>query len=318
MNEVADWAEKIRENVRKVIYGKDDVVDLLLVALVSGGHALLEDVPGVGKTILARALAASLGFRIQRLQCTPDLMPADVIGVSVYNQRSSSFEFHDGPIMTNILLVDEINRASPRTQSALLEAMEEGAITVEGNMRPLPRPFFIIATENPVEFEGTFPLPVAQKDRFFLSASMGYPSPEAEKEIMEAQRRTTHPIEDLRAVSNTEAFDRARRAVDRVAVAPAVESYILDLVEATRHSPAFSLGASPRAARALYRGAKARAAFAGQDEALVEDVQALVPAVLWKRVSPATDSLLRGVDERRLIEETMRQIAAPESSGSRS
>ena len=315
MNDVERWASEIRANVRRVIYGKDEVVDALLIALVCGGHALLEDVPGVGKTILARALAASLDCAMNRLQCTPDLMPADVIGVSIYNQKSSDFEFRNGPIMTNILLVDEINRASPRTQSALLEAMEERAITVEGSARPLPDPFFIIATENPVEFEGTFPLPVAQKDRFFLSTTMGYPDAAAEKEIMEAQRRTTHPVEDLRPVSDLHALAHARRMVSEIAVPGEVSAYILDLVRATRGDAALALGASPRASRALYRGAKARAAFDGRGAASIDDVSALAPAVLWKRVTTAPDTLLRGVSERQLVQEILGRTAAPRSEG---
>ena len=213
-----DWARTLTAAVGRVIYGKEQVVEKLLVTLLCRGHALLEDVPGVGKTVLARALSTCLGGQFRRIQCTPDLLPADVLGGSVYHARTGRFEFRQGPIMTNVLLVDEINRATPRTQSALLEAMSEGRISVEGETTPLPEPFFLLATENPVEFEGTFPLPEAQRDRFFLTLRMGYPSPEAEQEILHAQRRLTHPVTDLEAATDLETVRGLQRQVAAVAV----------------------------------------------------------------------------------------------------
>ncbi len=302
MTDPAIWGEKIKHNVGRAIFGKDDVVTSFLVALVADGHLLLEDVPGVGKTILARAIAASLECDMKRLQCTPDLMPADVTGVSIYNQQSGEFEYRDGPVHTNILLVDEINRASPRTQSALLEAMEERSISVEGKRMDLPDPFIVVATENPVEFDGTFPLPAAQKDRFLLATTMGYPSEEAELEMLESQRRTTHPVEDIRAVTDLEELRSVREAVRGVEVPTELVEYILDLLESTRQEPRLLIGASPRAGKALYRGCQAIAALDGRDRAEARDVRFLVPSVMWKRIAATPESLLRGVSEERIIE----------------
>lgn len=303
MRDALVWGEKIKRNVGHAVFGKDDVVTSFLVALLADGHLLLEDVPGVGKTILARAIAASLECDMKRLQCTPDLMPADVTGVSIFNQQSGEFEYRDGPVRTNILLVDEINRASPRTQSALLEAMEERSISVEGQRAALPDPFIVVATENPVEFDGTFPLPAAQKDRFLLATTMGYPSEEAELEMLESQRRTTHPVEDLRAVTDLDELRRVRETVRGVEVPPEVVGYILDLLERTRKEPRLLVGASPRAGKALYRGSQAIAALDGRDRAEVRDVRLLVPSVLWKRIAAAPETLLRGVSEERIIED---------------
>lgn len=310
MNTVADWAEKIKSSVGKVILGKDDVIEKMIVTLLCRGHVLLEDVPGVGKTILARALSLCLGGEFSRVQCTPDLLPADILGVSIYNQKSGDFEFRQGPIITNILLVDEINRATPRTQSALLEAMTEGRISVEGKPVILPQPFFMIATENPVEFEGTFPLPEAQRDRFFMCLRMGYPPEEAEEEIMIAQRRFTHPVTDLKPVTDLESVRELQEAVKKVRVPQPVSEYILSIVEATRSDGRLQLGASPRASMALYRGGQALAAVRGRDEVSVDDVNDLTGLVLLKRISLRAENLLKGLKEETIIEEIVSQMEA--------
>jgi MoxR-like ATPase len=308
---ISEWAESIKASIGKVIYGKDDVVEKLLVALLCKGHVLLEDVPGVGKTILARAFSTSIGGDMQRIQCTPDLLPTDVLGVSIYNQQSGEFDFRQGPIITNLLLVDEINRATPRSQSALLEAMEEGQITIEGEAIVLPKPFFVIATENPVEFEGTFPLPEAQKDRFFLSTRMGYPPHDSEKDIMDSQRRISHPVTDLKPVTDTKAVIELQKQILSVKVDQSLVEYILNLVESTRADERLKLGASPRASMALYQGAQALAAIRGRDEVIPDDIQELVSPVLWKRISVKSENLLKGLTEERAIEEMIENIEVP-------
>jgi MoxR-like ATPase len=302
---VREWVGAVVANVERVIYGKREVIEMILVALLSRGHVLLEDVPGVGKTILARALSASLGGAFRRIQCTPDLLPADVLGVSVYNPKSSTFEFHEGPVMTNVLLVDEINRATPRTQSALLEAMADGTVSVDGRSRALPQPFILIATENPVEFEGTFPLPEAQKDRFFLSLRMGYPAPEAEEALMAAQASISHPVTTLAAVSDPATLKEMQDLVLPVPVDDAVANYILAIVEATRRDDRLALGASPRASMALYRGSQSLALLHGRDRASAADVRSLAPAVLLKRLSVKPEHQLRGLTEARVIDEIL-------------
>ncbi len=305
------WAESIIANVERVIYGKRQVIELILVALLSRGHVLLEDVPGVGKTILARALSTSLGGAFRRVQCTPDLLPADVLGVSVYNPRTAAFEFREGPVMTNVLLVDEINRATPRTQSALLEAMADGKVTVDGKPRPLPQPFILIATENPVEFEGTFPLPEAQKDRFFVSLRMGYPAAEAEEEVMSGQGQLTHPVNTLAPVSDPAALKAMQDLVLPVPVDAAVEGYILAIVEATRADSRLALGASPRASMALYRGSQALALLGGRARASAADVRRLAPATLLKRVTLKAEHRLRGLTEQKVVEEILSSVRQP-------
>jgi MoxR-like ATPase len=315
---VAAWARAVRDNVRSVIYGKDEVIDKVLVALLSRGHVLLEDVPGVGKTILARSLAASLGGTFRRIQCTPDLLPADVLGVSIFNPKTSLFDFHEGPIMTNLLLVDEINRATPRTQSALLEAMADGMVSVEGKAIPLPQPFLMIATENPVEFEGTFPLPEAQKDRFFLSLRMGYPPAEAEEQLMAAQTELAHPVTRLAAVSDPASLRALQDLILSAEVGTEVAAYILSLVEQTRRDERLALGASPRASMALYKGCQAAAMLAGRTRAGAEDARELAPAVLRKRISVKPEYQLKGVTEEGVIEDILSRTPLPEPNPRRS
>ena len=305
------WAQHVTNSVGKVIYGKETVIEKLLVALLCRGHALLEDVPGVGKTILARALSTCLGGQFNRVQCTPDLLPADVLGVSVYNQASGQFEFRQGPIVTNVLLVDEINRATPRTQSALLEAMSEGQISVEGRTTDLPDPFFMLATENPVEFEGTFPLPEVQRDRFFLTLRMGYPAEAAEREVMAAQRRLTHPVTDLTATTDLETVLQLQRDVTQIEVPGDVSELILSVVEATRGDTRLTLGASPRASMALYKGAQALAAVRGRSTATAGDVHELAPAVLMQRITVKPEHLVKGLNQESIIEGILSSLAEP-------
>jgi MoxR-like ATPase len=251
---VAEFARKIRENIETVFLGKTAVVDMLITAFLARGHVLLEDVPGTGKTILARAFASSLDLRFSRIQCTPDLLPADILGVSVWRQpdefedKKGRFVYSPGPLFKQFVLVDEINRATPRTQSALLEAMAEAQITVDGKRVALPEPFFVLATENPVEFEGTFPLPEAQKDRFLLSLSIGYPDSESESQMLESQRRLTHPVTDIKPVASAQEIAPLQEAISRIYVDKAVKNYLLALVEATRDNPQLRIGVSPRVA----------------------------------------------------------------------
>ena len=311
VKKVSLWAESVRNSVERVFFGKSPVIEKLLVALLCRGHVLLEDVPGVGKTILARALSSSFGAKYTRIQCTPDLLPADVLGVSVYNPKSGEFSFRQGPILTNLLLVDEINRATPRTQSALLEAMAENQISVEGRRIPLPDPFFLIATENPVEFEGTFPLPEAQKDRFFLSLQIGYPSREAEEEILDSQRRITHPVDDVTPVTDMAVLLDMQKTILDVFINAELRTYLLDIVSETRNDQRLMLGVSPRGSLALYRGAQALAAVRGRSYAVPEDVKELAVPVLSKRIIVKSEQSIRGLTETRAIQDILDRVAVP-------
>jgi MoxR-like ATPase len=311
MEVVAGWARRVRDSVERVFFGKSDVIDKLLVTLLCRGHALIEDVPGVGKTILSRALARSLGGEFRRIQCTPDLLPADVLGVSVYNPKSGEFQYKEGPVLTNILLVDEINRATPRTQSALLEAMGENQISVDGRNRPLPDPFFMMATENPVEFEGTFPLPEAQKDRFFMTVAVGYPEREAELEILASQRRLSHPVTDLESVTDLDTVRAMQLQILEVHVTPRLQGYLLDLIDRTRQDRRFALGASPRGSLALIRGAQALAALQGREYVVPEDIKDLFVPIMRQRVILASDQAMRGVGEVQVLEDILDSVDVP-------
>lgn len=311
IDRIKTWAQTIITAVEKVFFGKREVIEKILVSLLCGGHVLVEDVPGVGKTILARAMAMCLGGEFRRIQCTPDLLPADVVGVSVYNPGEAIFTFHPGPIFSNIILVDEINRATPRTQSALLEAMAENQVTVEGKAVPLPSPFFVIATENPIEFEGTFPLPEAQKDRFFLTLKIGYPPRGAESLILETHRRTTHPILDVTAVSNLDTVNEIQKLVVNVQVDKSLREYILDIVEASRNNSLFQLGISPRGSIALYKGAQALAALRGRDFITPEDIKELALPIFSKRVIIKAEHLIKGITEETAINRLLDTVELP-------
>jgi MoxR-like ATPase len=303
---IPSFARQVTENVERVIVGKSSVIELLLVALLCDGHVLLEDVPGVGKTMLARALAVSLGVSFKRLQCTPDLLPNDVTGVSVFNQQTRQFEFIPGPAFANILLADEINRATPRTQSALLEAMGERQVTVDGVTRPLARPFMVLATQNPVEYEGTFPLPEAQLDRFLLKLSLGYLAIEEEKDLLLHLRRR-HPIETLEAVTDGNQILPLAEQIWDVHVDDTVRDYIVRLVQATRQHPDLMLGASPRGSLALFKTSQALAALRGRTYVLPDDVKLLGPLALAHRCIVRPESALRGHTSALIIAEILAQ-----------
>ena len=301
---------RVRENVARVIVGMDDVIELLLVALLCEGHVLIEDVPGIGKTTLAKALACSLGCTFRRIQFTPDLLPTDITGVSVFNQATLQFEFRPGPVFSQVVLADEINRAGPRTQSALLEAMQERQVTGDGVTRPLERPFLVLATQNPIELEGTFPLPEAQLDRFLLRLNLGYPEPDEERAILR-RYRAEDPLVDLQPVLSAEEIVALAAQARQVFVHEAVEGYIVDLVRATRSSEALSLGASPRATLALYHAAQALAALHGRDYVLPDDVLALSQPVLAHRLIAGARMRLHGEGVAGALREIVAGVPVP-------
>lgn len=284
----------VMTNAEKVILGKDSEIEKILVSLLCRGHVLLDDVPGTGKTMLARTMAASIGGVFRRIQFTPDLLPNDVTGVTIFNQKTTEFEFRPGPVFANVLLADEINRATPRTQSALLEAMSESQVSFDGVARSLPTPFTVLATQNPVEFEGTFPLPEAQLDRFMMRLTIGYPGIEEEREILESQRHG-HPIDNVEAVTSLELLTRLQDGLGNVHVDSTVTDYLLRLVRATRERPELSLGASPRGSLALYKASQALAALRGRDFVLPDDVKELAPTILAHRLLVAPEYGLRGI-----------------------
>jgi MoxR-like ATPase len=303
-------AERIIANVEKVIIGKEEEVRLALIALMCQGHVLIEDVPGVGKTILARSIAISTGCTFRRIQFTPDLLPSDVSGVSIYNQKTSDFEFRPGPIVSQVVLADEINRATPKTQSALLEAMEERQVTVDGVTHKMPAPYIVLATQNPIEYEGTFPLPEAQLDRFLLRIQVGYPSMTDEVLIMEGQQRE-HPIDTLAQITNPDEILSVQRAVKDVYVDPLIKSYIVGVVGATRQHESVYLGASPRGSLALYRTCQARSLLDGRDFVVPDDVKALALATLGHRIIVSPSSRVKNITAKDIVEACLTRVPVP-------
>jgi MoxR-like ATPase len=293
MDEVKSFVETVIANVETVIVGKREAIELVMVAMLCEGHVLLEDVPGSGKTMLARAVAASMGSSFKRLQCTPDLLPNDVTGVSIFNQKDGQFEFRPGPVFVNILLADEINRATPRTQSALLEAMQEQQVTVDGVTRPLPRPFLVMATQNPIEYEGTFPLPEAQLDRFLLRLSLGYPTTQDERQILLNLWRE-HPITKIGPVVDGADLPNLQKQVWDVHVDETLQAYVVALVTATRGNPDLALGVSPRGSLALFKAAQALAAARGRSHVLPDDIKYMAPVALPHRLIIKPEAALRG------------------------
>jgi MoxR-like ATPase len=304
MQTIKEFSDKLINNVEKVIIGKRSAIELFIVALLCEGHVLIEDVPGVGKTMLARSVAVSLGGNFKRLQCTPDLLPNDITGVSIYNQHTGQFEFRPGPIFVNILLSDEINRATPRAQSALLEAMQEQQTTVDGVSRELPRPFLVLATQNPVEYEGTFPLPEAQLDRFFMRITLGYPDHHQEKNILKNLQRE-HPFYKLEPVASCSELLELLPQVWDVNMDDSLQDYILDLVGATRQQPDLALGASPRASLALYKAAQALAACRGRDHVIPDDIKYLALPVIQHRLVLNPEAELRGQTTQSVLKEIL-------------
>jgi MoxR-like ATPase len=307
---VADIADSMQAAVETVIDGKSEVVRTALVVLLAEGHLLLEDVPGVGKTMLAKAIAASMDATVRRIQFTPDLLPSDVTGVSIYNGVSREFEFKPGAVFSNVLIADEINRASPKTQSALLECMEEGQVTVDGVAYPLAPPFLVVATQNPVEMEGTYPLPEAQRDRFTARLEIGYPSPAAELDMID-NHGSGSPLDDLRPVTDAAEVSELIRTVRSVHVSDEVRRYVIDLVSATRRHPDLRLGASPRATLHLIRTARAAAALEGRPFVLPDDVQALAPVVLAHRLLPTGEAQLSRRTPTDVVDELVRRVPLP-------
>jgi MoxR-like ATPase len=314
MKIVQTVAERVLNNVQQVIVGKQAETRLTLLALLCEGHLLIEDVPGVGKTMLARAIARSVGCSFRRIQFTPDMLPSDVTGVSIFNQKTQEFEFRPGPIMAQIVLTDEINRATPKTQSALLEAMEERQVTVDGVTHSMPRPFLVLATQNPIEYEGTFPLPEAQVDRFMMRIHLGYPSKAHEVDVLNRQT-DHHPIQDLQQAVGAEELVEAQRAVRSVYVDELVKGYIVDLVASTRDHPDIYLGASPRGSLALFAAARAWAAIEGRDYVVPDDIKLLAEPTLAHRLIISPSARIKNVTSRQVIEDAVRHTPVPGARG---
>jgi MoxR-like ATPase len=312
MSEVQQLANKVIDNVERVIVGKRDEVNLAVIALLCKGHVLIEDVPGVGKTMLAKAISRSIGCSFKRIQFTPDLLPSDVTGISVFNQQTREFEFRPGPIMAQIVLTDEINRATPKTQSALLESMEEHQVTVDGVTYPTPDPFLVLATQNPIEYEGTFPLPEAQLDRFLLRISLGYPKAAQEIAVLDAQQKT-HPIDGLSQVINVDELLSAQKVIREVYLDAQIKEYIVNVVTATRKHPDIYLGASPRGSIALYRTSQARAAIIGRDYVIPDDIKALGIAALAHRMIISPAARLKNVVSSQVVQEIVDTVPVPGS-----
>ena len=303
-------AREIVDNVSKVIVGKQPVIERALAAVIAKGHILIEDVPGVGKTMLAKSISSSIGCSFKRIQFTPDLLPSDIVGVSIYNQNTREFQFRPGPVMAQIVLVDEINRATPKTQSALLEAMEELQVSVDGVTRPLEQPFIVMATQNPIEYEGTFPLPEAQLDRFLMRISLGYPSFTDELSVIEQQEKT-HPIDELEAVASPEDVIKLQKAAQNVYVDTAVREYIVGLIEATRNHEDVFLGASPRASLGMFRAVRGMAILRDRDYAIPDDVKELAYAVLAHRLILSPAARMRGLHTEQVIDGLLESVAVP-------
>jgi MoxR-like ATPase len=310
MADVQEIANRVIENVERVIVGKRKSVQLTVLGLLCQGHMLIEDVPGVGKTVLAKAIAKSVGGKFQRIQFTPDMLPSDVTGVSVFNQKTLEFEFRPGPILAQIVLVDEINRATPKTQSALLEVMEERQVTVDGHTYALEAPFMVLATQNPIEYEGTFPLPEAQLDRFMLRITLGYPSKEQEIEILERQHQA-HPLLAIEQVISVQELLAAQEAVKAIYVDRLVKEYIVELVRQTREHPEVYLGSSSRGALALYRLGQARAAMTGRDYVLPDDVKALAGAALGHRIIVGPAARIKDIEPGAIVQDILDQVPVP-------
>lgn len=310
MANIKEFGESVAGNLEKVIVGKRQSIELIVIGLLCQGHVLIEDVPGVGKTMLARSLARSLDCVFNRIQFTPDMLPSDVTGVSIYNQQKNKFEFRPGPIIGQIILADEINRATPKTQAALLEAMEERQVTVDGTTHSLPKPFMVLATQNPIEYEGTFPLPEAQLDRFLLRLRLGYPSIADEIRVIDDQQ-LRHPLESLKSVVKLKEIQQAIDDVKRIYISPLVKKYIVDLTTRTRQSADVYLGASPRGSLSLARAGQARAALLGRDHVLPDDIKALAVAVLAHRIIVSPAARLRDLSSDRIMQEIVHAAPVP-------
>lgn len=313
IRQVQDAARAVRQNTSRVIIGKEEAIDLLMVALLCEGHVLFEDVPGIGKTMLAKSLARSLGCTFQRIQFTPDLLPSDITGITFYNQKSGEFEFRPGPLLAQVVLADEINRATPRTQSSLLEAMEERQISVERETLVLPRPFVVIATQNPIELEGTFPLPEAQLDRFLMRLRLDYPSATEERLILQ-RFREEQPLDDLQPVLSAEELRIRQKMVRRVRVEPSIEMYIVELVRATRTHSGIELGVSPRGTLALYRASQAYAAIHGRSYVIPDDVKKVAIPIMSHRMIATSQSRLHGQMMEQIVGDVLHMVPVPVES----